>query len=231
MHITPDLTPAASEQELLERYAALAYDRQNDLAEAIGDNNWQFDMNAGTITFGSALVMPVQLLGTFSHQSESWLWAWANEQSGIPARLLEQAEQLRSYGQQHGIERLTTPSFPATDMDLHAIGSIAAGMFDASGYYLADYGQGILVVTIKGEQVDRLRKNDFARVLSTFPQVISLFEMHHRPALLHYLRQKGYTLTETTDAVTATDGVATLTATFDHLGRLANLKGNSGAAQ
>lgn len=230
MTTTPDHTPAASEQELLERYAALAYDRQNDLADVIGDNNWQFDMDSGTIAFGPERVFPVQLLGTFSHQSDSWLWAWANEQSGIPARLLEQARQLRSYGEQHGIERLTTPSFAATDMDLHAIGSIAAGMFDASGYYLADYGQGILVLTVKSEQVDRVRKNDFARVLTTFPQAISLFAMHHRPALIHYLRHKGYAVTETTDAVTATDGTATLTATFDDLGRLANLKGNSGTA-
>ncbi|MDJ0365584.1 hypothetical protein QMK33_10495 [Hymenobacter sp. H14-R3] len=149
-----DPTPAHTEQELLERYAALAYDRQTDLHEVIGDNDWNADMNLGTISFGPQLVFPIQVLGTFSHVAETWLWAWADAQSNLPPQLLSQAQQLREYGEQHGIELLTAPDFDATTQDLHVIGSIASGMFGASGYYLANYGQGTLVVTIKSEQID-----------------------------------------------------------------------------
>jgi hypothetical protein len=223
-----DFPPAQTEQELLERYTALAYDKQNDLYEVIGDNAWNADLTAGTIAFGPDLVFPLQVLGTFSHSSETWLWAWANTQSDLPARLLAQAEQLRAYGQQHGIELLTASEFAATEHDLHIIGIIAAGMFGASGYYLANYGQGTMVVTVESELIDQVPKNDFARIPHAFPQVITLFELNHRPAFIHYLTQKGYTVTEAADTVSAAVDSGILTATFDNLGRLASLKGSSG---
>lgn len=224
---TPDFAPAQTEQELLERYAALAYDKQTDLYEVIGDNGWNADLDAGTISFGSQLVFPVQVLGTFSHASQTWLWAWANAQSDLPERLLSQARQLRAYGEQQGIELLTVSTFAATELDLHSIGAIAAGLFGASAYYLADYGAGIMVLTLKSELIDQVPKNDFARIPSVFPQVITLFELRHRPAFIYYLTQKGYALTEMADSVSATLSPGTLTATFDDLGRLANLKGSS----
>jgi hypothetical protein len=83
---------------LLERYAALAYDRQTDLYEVIGDDAWSADMDAGTISFGPGRVFPLQALGTFSHVSETWRWAWVAAETNWPARLLSQAEQLRAYG-------------------------------------------------------------------------------------------------------------------------------------
>ena len=224
-----DLPPAQTEQELLERYAAIAYDKQSDLYEVIGDNSWNADMDAGTISFGPELVFPLQVLGTFSHSSETWLWAWANAQSSLPARLLSQAEQLRAYGEQHGIELLTLSTFDATQQDLHLIGCIASGMFEASGYYLANYGQGTMVLTVKSEQIDQVSKNDFARISHVFPQIITVFEMNHRPAFIQYVTQKGYPVTETADAVSVAVDSGTLTATFDHLGRLANLQGQSGS--
>ena len=223
-----DTPPAQTEQELLERYAALAFDKQNDLHQVIGDKSWNVDMDLGTISFGPQLAFPLQVLGTFSHSSETWLWAWANTQSDQPAHLLRQARQLQAYGEQHDIELLTASGFDATQQDLHVIGSIASGMFGASGYYLANYGPGTMVLTIKSEQIDQVPKNDFARISSVFPQVIGVFELNHRPAFIHYLTQKGYSTTEAADAVSAAVDFGTLTATFDHLGRLVSLKGNSG---
>jgi hypothetical protein len=225
-----EATPCKSVQELLERYSALAYDKQNDLFEVIGENNWSFDMTAGTISFGPELVFPVQILGTFSHGSQSWLWAWANTQSGIPDALLRQARQLKTYGEQQEIDLLKHDAVDAEEGDLHLIGSIASGMFDASGYYLADYGQGVMLVTVQSEQVNRLRKRDVPRLLHAFPQAIAFFELRHRPAFLHYARLKGYTVSETADTVTATADAGTITATFDELGRLTNLTGTAGGS-
>ncbi|MBF9221281.1 DUF6882 domain-containing protein [Hymenobacter ruricola] len=225
----PDFPPAQTEQALLERYAAIAYDKQTDLYEVIGDNSWNVEMAAGTITFGPGLAFPLQVLGTFSHASQTWLWAWANAQSNLPDGLLAQAGQLRAYGAQHGIELLSTSEFDATNRDLHIIGCIASGMFGASGYYLANYGQGTMVVTVKSELIDRVSKNDFARISQVFPQIIGVFEMNHRPAFIQYVAQKGYPVTETADTVSVAVGAGTLTATFDELGRLASLKGSSGS--
>lgn len=54
-----DAIPAQTKQELLERYAPLVYDRQTDLAEVIGEQDWNADMAAGTITFGPGLEFPL----------------------------------------------------------------------------------------------------------------------------------------------------------------------------
>lgn len=227
--MTSDLIPSAqNEQELLERYAALAYDKQNDLYEVIGDNSWNADMDAGTISFGPELVFPLQVLGTFSHSSETWRWAWANAQSNLPDHLLSQARQLQAYGEVHGIELLTAGEFDATETDLHVIGSIASGMFGASAYYLADYGQGTMVLTVESAQIDQVPKNDFARIPSVFAQAISVFELRHRPAFIQYVTRKGYPVTETADSVSAAVASGTLTATFDDLGRLTKLQGSGG---
>lgn len=65
----------------------------------------------------------------------------AQGKASWPARLLSQAEQLRAYGEQHGIELVTVGEFDATTQDLHATGAIASGMFGASGYYLLRPGR------------------------------------------------------------------------------------------
>jgi hypothetical protein len=223
-----EATPCKSVQELLERYCAIAYDKQNDLFDVIGENDWGFDMDAGTISFGPELVFPVQILGTFSHSSQSWLWAWANTQSGIPPRLLEQARQLKTYGEEQEIDLLKHDAVDAEEDDLHIIGAIASGMFDASGYYLADYGPGMMVLTVKSEQIDRLRKNAPARVIHAFTQAISFFEMRHKPAFINYATLKGYTVAEATNTVTISAGAASITATFDELGRLTDVTGSTG---
>lgn len=225
---TPETQPPKTETELLEQYAAVALEKQIDLYEVIGDSAWNFDMKSGTITFGKEFVFPVQVLGTFSHSSETWLWAWANEGSNIPQNLLEQALRLKTYGEQHGIDLLRNPEFDATTQDLHAVGCVASGMFGASGYYLANYGQGTMVATVKSDEVDNLRKDDIPRLLTTFPQVISQFNVNHKAAFIHYVTAKGYAVTGNGNTVTATHQTGNATATFDNLGRLADLTGTAG---
>src|SRR5689334_4676399 len=88
------LAPCTSEQELMERYGAISLEKQLDFGELIGNNSWTVDMKKGEISFGPNLDFPIQVLGTFSHSAETWLWAWANTQAGLPENLLQHALQL-----------------------------------------------------------------------------------------------------------------------------------------
>lgn len=223
-----DFPPAQTEQELLERYAALACDKQTDLYELIGDTSWNANLDAGTIAFGSALVLQVQVLGSFSHASHTWRWAWVNEPTDLPEFLLRYARQLHAYGEQSGLDLLTVGEFDATVNDLHLLGATAVGLCEASGYYLADHGPGILLLAVTSELLNQAPKNDFARIPRVFSQVISSFELRHRPAFRYYLIQKGYAPMETPEAISAAVDAGTLTATFDDLGRLTSLKGTGG---
>lgn len=221
----PDLTPCKTFQELLERYVGIAFEKQLDFAEVIGTNGWDFDMDKGTISFGENLVFPVQILGTFSHSTQTWLWSWANVESGIPENITRQALQLRKYGNDNKIDRLTNDTFDFSTAELHLIGVVASGMFDSSGYYIADYGQGAMLATIKSDQVDKLRKDQHHRIFTVFAQLISQFDVNHKSALTNYLIAKGYTIAESENTITGTKNGNDVTGEFDELSRLTNLSG------
>ena len=220
-----NLTPCKTEQELIERFGGNSFDKQIDLGEVIGENNWNVDMTKGEISFGANIVFPIQVLGTFSHSSETWLWSWANSKSGLPQNLTQQAEQLKKYGEDNGIDLLKNSEFDASKDDLHLIGLIASGMFNSSGYYIADYGQGSMVVTIKSDKVDKIRKDNHHRILTVFPQLISQFEMNHNFALTNYLTAKNYSISENGTKLIATKNGNTITAEFDEQSRLTKLNG------
>ena len=219
------LTPCKTGQELIERFGGNSFDKQIDLGEVIGKNNWNVDMAKGEISFGANIVFPIQVLGTFSHSSETWLWSWANSKSELPENLTQQAEQLKKYGEDNGIDLLKNSEFDASKDDLHLIGLIASGMFNSSGYYIADYGQGSMVVTIKSDKVDKIRKDNHHRILTVFTQLISQFKMNHNFALTNYLTAKNYSISENGTKLIATKNGNTITAEFDDLSRLTKLNG------
>lgn len=218
-------TACKTEQELLEKYACIAWEKQTDFAGLIGNNNWNIDMGKGELSFGPDLLFPIQVLGTISHEAQNWLWAWANTMSGLSPRLIEQSLQLKAYGEENHIPRLSDDSFDCTKDEFHIMGMIASGMFGSSAYYIADYGQGAMVVTVKSDVGDKGFKNSHQTILTVFPQVISHYEMNHRLALKHYLTAKGYNITENGQELSAVRNGDTIRATFDGLSRLTGLKG------
>lgn len=221
----PSLPICKTEQDLIEQFGGYAFDKQIDLGDVIGANNWNVDMGKGEISFGADLVFPIQVLGTFSHSSQTWLWAWANTKSGLPENLLRQALKLKKYGVENDIDLLSINQFEATNADLHLIGSVASGMFNSSGYYIADYGEGAMLVTIQSDKVDKINQQNHHRILTVFPQLISQFEMNHNIGLTNYLTAKGYHIAENGAKLVASKNGQTITAEFDELSRLTKLKG------
>lgn len=214
-----------TKQDLLETYGAIAFEKQKKLIDYIGELSWEIDINTGEIYFEDKYVLPIQIIGTFSYSSETWLWAWANSGSNIPEDLLEQALSLKKYGEENEIDLLWDEQFDAGKDDMHFIGMIASGMFDTNGYYLADYGQGIMCVTIKSEVIDKPSDDNTLSILTSFPEFIASYEVNHKNALTNYLTLKGYQLESDNQKLTGTKGNKTITAEFDELSRLKELKG------
>lgn len=220
-----DATPCSTVEELLERYGGIALDKQLNFGDVIGNNSWDVDIAQGTISFGPHLTFPMQVLGTISHASQTWLWAWANTKSGLPEGIIQQSLLLKKYGEDHQIDLLRNDTFDFSKDQLHIVGLIASGMFHSSGYYIADYGQGAMVVTVKSNAVDRSVSEDQHKVLTVFPQLISQFDMNHKNALTHYLSAKGYVVTISENNLTGAKNGNTITAEFDRSSRLINING------
>ena len=185
------LTTFKTEQELIERYGGIVLDKQLDFGELIGSNNWNINIANEEISFGNNLIFTIQVLGTISHSSQTWLWAWANTKSGLSENVIQQALQLKKYGEDNEINILKNDTFEFSKEDLHKIGIIASGINNSSAYYICDYGQGAMVVTIKSDKVDKIKKENHNRILTVFPQLISQFETNHNIALTNYLNEKG----------------------------------------
>lgn len=220
-----DITPFKTEQEILERYGGIVFDKQLEFGDLIEDNNWNINIADAEISFGSNLVFPIQVLGTISHSSQTWLWAWANTKSGLTENVIQQALKLKKYGEDNEIAILKNDTFDFSKEDLHLIGTIASGINNSSAYYICDYGQGAMVVTIKSDKIDAVRKDNHFRILTVFPELISQFEMNHNSALTNYLTDKGYDIAENGAKLTATKNGETITAEFDEQSRLTKLNG------
>lgn len=214
-----------TEQELFEQYAAIALEKQSDFGEVVGTRDWNIDVPQGTITFGQELTCEMQILGSFAHAPATWLWSWANEQSNLPDNVLTHAKTLREFGEENEVDLFRVPEFDFTSEELHLIGTIASGMLQASGYYLADYGKGTLLITVKSPEIDSKREDTKLRVITTFTETLQCFELHHQNAFQHYLREKGFEIAVNAGEIIGTKGAETVVGRFDAAGRLLELKG------
>jgi hypothetical protein len=213
------------ERDLLERYVGIGFDKQTDLYDTIGDTGWSADLSIGEISFGDGKTFPVQMLGSYANQSASWLWAWANSQSDWPETVTAHASQLKAYGETHNVDAFRQGTFPTHMADVHAIGIIASGLFSCAAYYLADYGQGMALMTINTDQLVQA-ENEHARVLTIIPQMIGAYEIDHRNAIGHYVVARGYSVTSEGNQLHAEKGKNGLSAEFDSSNRLTGLTGS-----
>ena len=141
-------------QALFEQCVLIAYDHQIHVTPKV-HAPWWFDMDSGTLAFtqadGSQFITPVQLLGTQSDHDGTFLWAWANEQSGAPTTLLESVTRLRAFGQQHAIAELVDPLLEGYDG--HTLAMVAVGLTGAPAYYRAPYEGGAAFMLMMSDEI------------------------------------------------------------------------------
>lgn len=210
---------------LAELYGGLAMEKQWDLYNVIGRKSGKINAAKGTIKFGFWLSFPVQILGTYTISTQTFLWAWASS-SPFPSDIIQQALQLKSYGIKNGISRLSKALFQAEKLHLNLIGSIASGMFNASAYYLVEGKDEITVVTLNGDKINSKAPagHDLAKLV--IPEWVSWFEMtDERHAIVTYLTAKGYEITWEGTEMTAKLGGDWFKAVFDEESKLVSFEG------
>lgn len=215
---------ATSLDHIYHYYVANVSDRQSRLARKIGDEDWTFDMATGTLTFG-AMTLSVQLLGTEAYGNKSWLWAWANTQSGIPERLTAHARAMHDYGEKHGVAEFVQPQLDLEDIDGHRLSVAGAGLMHANAYYRGPYEGGALYMLITDAQISQPRSDPMSRLSMRFAEAVSNFSVpRHRDALLGYAQTLGLTTTEPDpETVVVSGDSGTCTASFDERGRVTGI--------
>lgn len=112
-------------------------------------DHWNVDQDVGDLVFtsevGTTAVAPVQIIGSFSTNDNSWLWAWDNP--SINDALKVDAAKLKEYGETHGIEQLTSRKWTGTEDDAWAMAALAVKLCDAQGAYRGPAGATYIFMT------------------------------------------------------------------------------------
>jgi len=209
---------------LFESHAGLSFEKQLIFGDFIGSHGWQLDLGKGSILFGD-IEFPIQVIGSLSFNTSSWMWGWANTQSGIPENLLVQSRQLKALGEEKNIKELTDGHFNVEEGFEHKIGMLACGQFLTKSYYCANYGQGTLVITIDDNRIPGIEMDKIEKVLTCFPQLIGGISIHHENAFLNYLIDLGFNIHQTEQKIEGLRNTKVVRAEFDALNRLTSLTG------
>jgi len=185
-------------EEMFEFYACIAFEKQYLFLDIVGNNfKWDVDLEKGKISFGKDISCSMQILGTFAFTPQTWLWGWANTKSGIPDNILNQALILKKYGEDNNIEMLKEAEYKINDKNkVHILGMIASAIFDSTCYYLADYGQGLMCVTAKLDEIITEKESKSANSAIIYMQVISQFDVNQKNVYINYLNMKEYEIIE-----------------------------------
>ena len=215
-----------------DEHAVASFDKQLHLQELIAHLDWSFQLDTGLLSFGGSWQWRAQILGTQAEQSNTWLWAWANDASAIPAQLLTAAEVLRFWGERWAIPQLTEAEIPVGEFDGDYFARLACGLCPAEAYFRGEHPGGAVYLLICDESYPRCRDRQPLRVFSVFSQALtSLPIRNHKSALLAYLKYCG--LTHRWDGgnlIVEHVGQDVITASFDDRDRLIRWNGVFGGA-
>lgn len=204
-------------------HAASSHARQMALADYLGDRHWGLDARAGILRFGDDLRFRVQMLGTRADHNDSWMWSWANEESGLPSAVTALASALRQFGEEHGIEEFTEPFYVLREgLTGHMLAMACSGVAGGKCYYRAPYEGGALFMLLDDVPAHVTAPVAAQRAVFVLNDLISHFEVDNRMLAINFLRQQAFSVDEAPGQVTAArpDGSA-LQIHFDSLGRIA----------
>lgn len=215
--------PDTSFDDLFSRCAFAAMDRQLHLAEVHGGQDWAADLEKAEMRFAGTTTYRMQLLGSESEVSDTWLWASANEMSDLPRGVLQAAHRLRELGEQLGIVELTSPQFDLDRASGHELAMIATELLDGVAYYRGPYDEGAAFFLLTSPPLPPDTRTLANRAMDAVTRILETFEVvAPREGLRRLAQRLGMTL-NTRDECRwqMSDGaVAMLTFTFDDKGRL-----------
>lgn len=196
-------------EDLFTKHGAASFDKQIYLDAMLGKSSWAFDLNSGVLAFRRPheedLQLNVQVLGTESEDSHTWLWGWANP-SSIPDALLKSANELKAFGATAGVPELVTPELPITpEVNPQRIAMIVCGVQRAGCFFRAPYPRGALYLLIKDPRYKRSVTRPIPRILRVFPMFLSDYHVaNQRASLISYLQFYRLDVHEEDQRITAT---------------------------
>ena len=146
----------------------------------IGDRDWTADFDRGIICFGKR-EYPVQLIGTESAVSNTWMWGWSNA-PGFDERALVLADQSRRIGNEWELPPLTAETFELDEtFNGHNLSIVTCGLsMENWCYYRCEHDAGAAFIAFSGipdSVFAPISAEDFTDVAM---RCIQQFELNHK---------------------------------------------------
>lgn len=148
------------EEEILERWTQTVAECHQELCvkqELLNSQfalskhkRWDYDQETGLLTFSNdgipAVIANIEMIGSVSTVSDTWLWSWANFH--LLPNVRTHIVAVRGFGEKMGFPRLTVPKWHAEEALGWEMSAIAAHVLDAKGAYRVPTGKGFLFMAI-----------------------------------------------------------------------------------
>ncbi|WP_218598302.1 DUF6882 domain-containing protein [Polaribacter sp. NJDZ03] len=206
--------------EMYNRSFVTSKEKQEIFNEMVSGLDWSCDMAEGKLTFGEDKVFDIQIFGTYSENEKSWMWAWANTQSGISETFLQTSLAVKAFGKALNITDFTTPKFEVESDPGAFFATIATASIGESCYVPLAFKGVIVYVTIKSEEADSKAKNTAESICSHILKVTSEYTFPQKFSLYFYLTAKGYDVALPGNNLVAKKGEDQILGIFDLKGRL-----------
>jgi hypothetical protein len=136
--------------DALDASRPTAHALQNAFQQAIqGFRRWDASQDTSELSFvladGQSWTMRGQALGSWSSESDTWMWAWAN-QTVEPGFSAESARLRDTASGRRGLAAMTTGKFPARKPFAVELALHAAALLGAQGVFPGPFGQGLLFI-------------------------------------------------------------------------------------
>jgi hypothetical protein len=225
--------------ELYHRHIGMAFDRQlrfADLCRERGiDPSWNYTVSTAELTLGGRAVYVAPLLGSHAEAENTWLWAWGNAHLNLPTvgrelagsvRALATATGCAAFAQSDAVDCEAAFGDEQSEYTAHAMGAILSGLLGYDAYYTIPYTGGRAAALFRAPDLFGFGPPPLLALTSRFTQLVSAMPVpDHRAAFSGYAADLGVTLSSAGSVVTGNlAGEGSVTAEFDHLNRLSEMK-------
>lgn len=132
------------QQDWVQRARAKAQQRMEEARRRfeLGTHaHYEVDLAAATIRFRDTggreqLCASLQVAGSWSPGSASWMWGWAND--SVPQAARSRLQAVRARGDEQGVEPLQAAIVECDEGDAWSLASLAADVLDAQCLYRTD---------------------------------------------------------------------------------------------
>ncbi len=90
-------------------------------------------------------IAPVQVIGTFNTEDETFLWGW--DHPSIDEPFAEHARKVKAYGEEHQLEPLTSRKVTCSEADCWEFTALACKLNEAQGAYRGPSDETLVFMT------------------------------------------------------------------------------------